>query len=246
VANGVASTIENERFMSLHGTRLLHRRNSPLAKARKSAPEAVESVIRKLKEEIERGHATVTFIIAASFGLLKDFGVDFMRIIAKTAVEASARGTGDTTSTLVSLGGSAIAAFFSGGWSLAIQGVALVGSEIAGYAGEATAVAGGRAVDLTFMAISFMVSGAIYLLMWGKGWMIKHKLKYTWWGLGFFVDNLPKINALPLTTISIAYTWMHVKRRSQAAEKKLADIEKLTQNEIEDLDQDISILDKEN
>jgi len=36
-----------------------------------------------------------------------------------------------------------------------------------------------------------------------------------------------------------------VKKRSRAAEKKLADLEKLTQNEIEDLDQDISILDKE-
>src|SRR3989338_10827085 len=94
MANGVARAIENERFMALRGARLLRRRNSPLAKARKSAPEAVESVVRKLKEEIERGHATVTFIIAFSFGLLKDFSLDGMRILIRATVGATAGGPG--------------------------------------------------------------------------------------------------------------------------------------------------------
>ena len=243
MASGVANTIENERFMALHGARFLGKRNSPLAKARKSAPEAVESVIRKLKEEIARGHDNVSFIIASSFGLLKDFGVDGMRVLTRIAVEASTRGTTSAVGWGMYGLGWAVSKIPTPvtvgiGWALQI---ASYGVE---YVGESMAVSSGKAVDLTFMAISLMVSGAIYLLMWNKGWMMKPKLKYTWWGLGFFVDNLPKVSALPLTTMSIAYTWFHVKKRARAAEKKLADIEKLTQNEIEELDQDISILDR--
>ncbi|OGF66743.1 hypothetical protein A3I27_04470 [Candidatus Giovannonibacteria bacterium RIFCSPLOWO2_02_FULL_43_11b] len=243
MVGGAASTIENERFMALHGARVFGRRNSPLAKARKSAPEAVESVIRKLKEEIERGHARVTFIIVMSFGLLKDFGLDGMRVITRMAVESSTRGTAGVVGWgMYGLGWavSKIPTPVTVGIGYGLQAVSY-GVE---YVGESMAISSGKAVDLTFMAISFMVSGAIFLLMWNKGWMMKPKLKYTWWGLGFFVDNLPKVSALPLTTISIGYTWMHVKRRSRAAEKKLANIEKLTQNEIEELDQDISILDR--
>jgi len=247
VANGVASTIENERFMSLHGARLSHRRNSPLAKARKSAPEVVESVVRKLKEEIERGHATVTFIIAFSFGLLKDFGLDGMRILIRATVGATAGGT----ARLISSGLDLInyiplpARAGSGPLGWLIQGAAMGGSYIASAIGEAQSKAAIQAVDFTFMAISLMISGAIFLLMWGKGWFMKTKVMLAWWGLGFFVDSLPLASLLPLTSISILYAWRHVKKRSRAAEKKLADLEKLTQNEIEDLDQDISILDKE-
>ena len=119
------------------------------------------------------------------------------------------------------------------------------GSYIASAIGEAQSKAAIQAVDFTFMAISLMISGAIFLLMWGKGWFMKTKVMLAWWGLGFFVDSLPLASLLPLTSISILYAWRHVKKRSRAAEKKLADLEKLTQNEIEDLDQDISILDKE-
>src|SRR3989338_3387658 len=239
MANGVARAIENERFMALRGARLLRRRNSPLAKARKSAPEAVESVIRKLKEEIERGHATVTFIIAFSFGLLKDFSLDGMRILIRATVGATAGGT----ARLISSGLDLInyiplpARAGSGPLGWLIQGAAMGGSYIASAIGEAQSKAAIQAVDFTFMAISLMI--------WGKGWFMKTKVMLAWWGLGFFVDSLPLASLLPLTSISILYAWRHVKKRSRAAEKKLADLEKLTQNEIEDLDQDISILDKE-
>ncbi|OGF68961.1 hypothetical protein A3H65_00160 [Candidatus Giovannonibacteria bacterium RIFCSPLOWO2_02_FULL_45_14] len=247
MANGVASTIENERFMALHGARVSSRRNSPLAKVRKSSPEAVESVMRKLKEEVARGHATVSFIIILSFGLLKEFGLDGMRILVKGTVGATAGGT----ARLISSGLDLInyiplpARIGSGPVSWLIQGAVMGGSYIASAIGEAQSKAAIQAVDLAFMCISLLVSGGIFLLMLNKGWMIKTRLKLTWWGLGFFIDNLPMVSILPLTTISVLYAWRHVKKRARAAEKKLADIEKLTQNEIEDLDQDISILDKE-
>ena len=81
--------------------------------------------------------------------------------------------------------------------------------------------------------------------LWGKGWFIKTKIKIIWWTLGFFVDNLPGVDAIPMSTFSVLYAWRNIRKRAKAAEEKLEKIKELTEKEIEELDKDISLLDSE-
>ncbi len=81
--------------------------------------------------------------------------------------------------------------------------------------------------------------------LWEKGWFLKTRIKVIWWVLGFFIDNLPAANALPMSTLSVLYAWRIVRKRARAAEEKLEKIKELTEKEIESLDKDISLLDAE-
>jgi hypothetical protein len=79
--------------------------------------------------------------------------------------------------------------------------------------------------------------------LWGKGWFLKTKIKITWWVLGFFIDNLPAVDVLPMNTLLVLYAWRNVRKRARAAEEKLEKIKELTWEEIEGLNKDISLLD---
>lgn len=91
----------------------------------------------------------------------------------------------------------------------------------------------------------FFLSVFLYLFLRGKGWFIKTKIKIMWWILGFFIDNLPVVNSLPMNTLAVLYAWRIVRKRASSAERKLEKIKELTEQEIENINNDISIIDEE-
>ena len=83
------------------------------------------------------------------------------------------------------------------------------------------------------------------LIMFQKGWFLKTRLRVMWWVLGFFIDNLPLFSILPIETLLVLYAWHLVKKRSKAAQKKLEILHKLTEKEIENLNNDIGLVDNQ-
>ena len=89
------------------------------------------------------------------------------------------------------------------------------------------------------------ISAFLTFFLWGKGWFLRTRLRVAWWGLGFFVDNLPVFNTLPIQTLAVLYAWHIVRKRAEAAEKKLGNLNALTSEEIKELTENIEILDQE-
>ena len=91
----------------------------------------------------------------------------------------------------------------------------------------------------------YFLSAFLMVFLWGKGYFLKGKIKIIYWIFGLFFDNLPAFNALPLNTLTVIYAWHVVRKRAGKAREKLDDVKKLTEQEVEDLNNDISLLDKE-
>lgn len=93
--------------------------------------------------------------------------------------------------------------------------------------------------------LGLFCTGFLTLFMFQKGWFLQTRLKVMWWLLGFVIDNLPLFNVLPAATILVFYAWHLVKKRSKKAKKKLAVLEKLTMKEIEELNNNIGLVDRD-
>lgn len=79
--------------------------------------------------------------------------------------------------------------------------------------------------------------GILHFFMQNGGWFFNKKLYYEvrllLWGLGFFIENVPAINTLPMTTISVFMIWRKIKKRAEKAKIELEDLQYLAAEEIE-------------
>jgi hypothetical protein len=78
--------------------------------------------------------------------------------------------------------------------------------------------------------------------MLGKGWFLKWRIKFWFWFLGLFIDGLPGFSVLPINILLVLYAWRLTKKRAAKAELKLRDLHILSENEINELNEDISLL----
>ncbi len=89
----------------------------------------------------------------------------------------------------------------------------------------------------------YFLSAFLTYFLWRKGWFLRTRIRVIWWSLGIFFDNLPAFNMLPINTLVVLYAWHIVRKRGDAARKKLNALHELTQEEISRLNNDISLLD---
>lgn len=79
--------------------------------------------------------------------------------------------------------------------------------------------------------------GILHFFMQNGGWFFNKKLYYELrillWGLGFFIENVPAINTLPMTTISVFMIWRKIKKRAEEAKIEQENLHYLAAEEIE-------------
>lgn len=66
----------------------------------------------------------------------------------------------------------------------------------------------------------------LYYFLWGKGWLLKWRIRAIFWIFGFFFDNLPLANNLPLSTLAVLWAWHNVRQRAAEAERELEGLQK--------------------
>lgn len=91
----------------------------------------------------------------------------------------------------------------------------------------------------------YFLTAFLAYFLWGKGWFLKTRIKIIWWVMAIFVDNLPAINTLPISVLTVLYAWHIIRKRAAAAQRKLKNLEKLTEKEIGELNTNIDLLDQE-
>lgn len=247
-------TLDEERVMRLREAR--HYLN-----LREATTEAAKRVAEKLNEEIARGHDTLAFLCAIGLAVLKDaYDIYAAIVIAEMAAAIVALVSSASVGTGAAAGAATGAAVGAG----ACIFVPILGSIVCGIIGTiAGAITGlivsvagvikaaelGMAIYAILWIIKSLVglflSLALYYFLWGKGWFIKTRIRVIWWVFGFVFDNLPLASELPTNTLNVLYAWHLVRKRARAAEEKLPKLKKLTEKEIEELDNDISKLDEE-
>jgi len=93
-------------------------------------------------------------------------------------------------------------------------------------------------------AVGLFLTSFLFFFMLRKGWFLKTRIKIWFWILGLFVDGLPAFSVLPINTLLVLYAWRLTKKRKAGAEVKLRDLSQLTEREINQLNNDISLLEK--
>lgn len=93
-------------------------------------------------------------------------------------------------------------------------------------------------------AVGLFLTSFLFFFMLGKGWFLKWRIKLWFWILGLFIDGIPAVSALPINTLLVLYAWRLAKKRKAGAEIKMRDLSNLTENEINRLNNDISLLEK--
>ena len=76
-----------------------------------------------------------------------------------------------------------------------------------------------------------------------KGWFLKTQAKVVWWVVTLVFDNIPFVNAAPLSTIQVLLAWRNVKKKAHNAKVTLANLDNLSSSELEEIDTDINTLD---
>lgn len=92
--------------------------------------------------------------------------------------------------------------------------------------------------------IGAFLATVIFAFMFGKGWFISTRVKVIYWVAGFFIDNLPAVSALPMETLTVLYAWHLVRKRAQKAEEKLRFCEQMTEEQVNELVNNIGFLDE--
>lgn len=90
--------------------------------------------------------------------------------------------------------------------------------------------------------IGLFLTSFLFFFLLRKGWFLKTRIKFWYWVLGLFVDGLPAVSALPMNTLLVIYAWRLAKKRAGRAKEKMADLYNLTGREIDELNNDISLL----
>lgn len=95
--------------------------------------------------------------------------------------------------------------------------------------------------------IALVVSGGIFIFMLGKGYFLKQRLWIWFWIINGIIAFIPFIDlTLVVSDPAIMfYAWYLVKKRMRKAENKLAILGQLTLQEMEQLNNNISLLDEE-
>jgi hypothetical protein len=94
---------------------------------------------------------------------------------------------------------------------------------------------------VTWLTGAFL-TGFLFYFMYGKGYFLKWRLRFWFIVLGWFVDGLPGFNALPINTLLVLYAWKLARKRKENAHSMLENFHSLSDKEIEDLNNDISLL----
>lgn len=99
-----------------------------------------------------------------------------------------------------------------------------------------------------FPGVSFVIglflTSFIFFFLLHKGWLLKMRVRIWFFVLGLFIDGLPLFNALPINSIVVLYAWHLTKKRASKANRKLHNLSNLTVFEINQLNHDISLLEK--
>ncbi|MFA5870526.1 MAG: hypothetical protein WC842_01385 [Candidatus Paceibacterota bacterium] len=93
--------------------------------------------------------------------------------------------------------------------------------------------------------VGLFLTSFLYFFMLGKGWFLKAKLKFYFWILGLFFDGLPGFNILPTNVLLVLYAWRVTKKRAEKSKIKMKNLNKLTEREIDALNNDIGLLDSD-
>ncbi|MEQ1500257.1 MAG: hypothetical protein ABL917_02700, partial [Parcubacteria group bacterium] len=106
-------------------------------------------------------------------------------------------------------------------------------------------------IVLTFLMIGLIpgvsfftglfLTSFLFFFMLGKGWFLKWKIKFYFWFLGLFIDGLPLISAIPMNVLLVLYAWRITKKRAKKAKLKLKNLYELSERELNELDNDISL-----
>lgn len=83
------------------------------------------------------------------------------------------------------------------------------------------------------------ISATLMYFLWGKGWFNTTKIKIIWWVFGLFFDNLPLLNALPMTVFTVLMAWHVVRKKAEGAEENLKELKKKTMRELEEIEKGI-------
>lgn len=89
------------------------------------------------------------------------------------------------------------------------------------------------------------ISATLAYFLWRKGWFNSTKIKIVIWVLGLFIDNMPLINDLPMTVLTVLWAWHIVRQRAQEAEKNKGELHEKTLEELEVIEQETEISDDE-
>jgi len=92
------------------------------------------------------------------------------------------------------------------------------------------------------LIVGLFLTSFLFFFMLGKGFLLKWKIRFWFWVLGLFVDGLPLFSALPINTLLVLYAWRLAKKRAKRGKLKLKNLSNLTENEINALNDDISLL----
>lgn len=96
------------------------------------------------------------------------------------------------------------------------------------------------AVEAIATVVGWMLSGILTYFMWGKGYLNESKVRLTWYLLGFLFDNLPGINAMPMTVFLVIWAWHVVRKRARHAKKDLEELNQKTGTELEAIEQEMA------
>jgi len=91
-------------------------------------------------------------------------------------------------------------------------------------------------------SVGLFLTSFLFFFMLGKGWFLRWKMKFYFWFLGLFIDGIPAVSVLPMNVMLVLYAWYKVKKRAEKAKSKLKNLNNLTEKEIGDLNNDISLL----
>jgi hypothetical protein len=79
------------------------------------------------------------------------------------------------------------------------------------------------------------ISATLFFFMFGKGYFLQTRVKIIWWVCGIFLDNLPGLNAVPITTLTVIYAWHLTRKKGQEAEEKLSKLKEFTNQQLQEL-----------
>ncbi len=107
-----------------------------------------------------------------------------------------------------------------------------------------------NALNITFVGVlsgvefvvSLFLTSFLFFFMLSKGWFLKTRIKIWYWILSIFFEGLPGFSLLPISTLLVLYAWRLAKKRKANAEIKLENLDNLTAQEINSLNNDIGSL----
>jgi len=93
------------------------------------------------------------------------------------------------------------------------------------------------------VTIGVLLTLTLQYFLFRKGFLKKVRIRVYFWIFGFFFDNLPLFDALPIQSLMVLVAWRTVKKRAENAEEKLARLKRMTEMEKQELYRDLVLKD---